>query len=47
MKPGIFVFDLDGTLAASKSQVDAEMVDLLTSLTNLGTVVVVSGGKFG
>lgn len=47
MKPEVFIFDLDGTLAASKSQVGVEMVNLLTNLTNLGTVVVISGGKFG
>ena len=40
----LIVFDLDGTLAASKSAVDPEMATLLTSLLALVKVVIISGG---
>jgi hypothetical protein len=40
----LIVFDLDGTLAASKSAVDPEMATLLTSLLALVKVAIISGG---
>ncbi|MEZ5329403.1 MAG: HAD-IIB family hydrolase [Verrucomicrobiales bacterium] len=39
-------FDLDGTLAASKSSLDAEMADLLGSLLDIVKVAVISGGAW-
>lgn len=41
----LMVFDLDGTLANSKSTVDAEMVQLLTRLLQVMPVAVIGGGK--
>ncbi len=42
----LIVFDLDGTLAASKSSLDAEMVRLLDSLLGIVKVAVISGGDW-
>jgi HAD superfamily hydrolase (TIGR01484 family) len=42
----LFVFDLDGTLAASKAPIDAEMGALLSSLIVLAKVAVISGGAW-
>lgn len=42
----LIVFDLDGTLAESKSAIDAEMAKLLTSLLDAAAVAVISGGDF-
>ena len=42
----IIVFDLDGTLAESKSAVDPEMVSLLNSLLVTTKVAVISGGDW-
>lgn len=39
-------FDLDGTLAVSKSQLDAEMTELLTSLLGIVKVAVISSGAW-
>lgn len=40
------VFDLDGTLAASKSSLDAEMASLLHDLLGIVRVAVISGGAW-
>ena len=42
----LFIFDLDGTLAASKASIDAEMGSLLSSLLGLARVAVISGGAW-
>ena len=42
----LIVFDLDGTLAESKSAVDAEMTKLLNSLLGIVKVSVISGGAW-
>jgi phosphomannomutase len=42
----LIVFDLDGTLAVSKSAVDAEMAALLTALLGVAKVAVISGGNW-
>jgi phosphomannomutase len=42
----LIVFDLDGTLAPSKSAVDDEMAHLLRSLLALVKVAIISGGDF-
>ncbi|MFT5904790.1 MAG: phosphomannomutase [Cryomorphaceae bacterium] len=42
----LIVFDLDGTLAESKSEVDPEMVALLVSLMSIVKVAVISGGAW-
>ncbi len=42
----LIVFDLDGTLAESKSALDAEMAGLLAQLLNVVPVAVISGGAF-
>jgi phosphomannomutase len=42
----LIVFDLDGTLAESKSPLDAEMARLLTSLLAIMKVAVISGGNW-
>lgn len=44
---GLIVFDLDGTLAESKSTADQEMIELLTQLLSKKPVAVIGGGKFG
>jgi phosphomannomutase len=42
----LIVFDLDGTLAASKSSLDAEMSNLLHDLLGVVKVAIVSGGAW-
>lgn len=42
----LIVFDLDGTLAESKSSLDAEMVTLLDALLGIVKVAVISGGNW-
>lgn len=42
----LIVFDLDGTLAESKSAVDAEMSVLLAGLLEVAKVAVISGGDW-
>jgi phosphomannomutase len=42
----LIVFDLDGTLAASKSALDAEMASLLHDLLGIVRVAVISGGAW-
>lgn len=43
----VIAFDLDGTLAASKSALTDHMAELLNQLLDLYQVCVISGGKFG
>lgn len=42
----LIVFDLDGTLAESKSALDAEMAKLLSALLGIVKVAVISGGNW-
>jgi phosphomannomutase len=42
----LIVFDLDGTLAESKSSIDTEMANLLNSLLAIVQVAVISGGAW-
>lgn len=42
----LIVFDLDGTLAESKSAIDAEMAGLLSDLLGVALVAIISGGDF-
>ncbi|MBJ7881732.1 HAD-IIB family hydrolase [Gelidibacter salicanalis] len=42
----LIVFDLDGTLAKSKSPIDPEMSELLESLLNVAQVAIISGGDW-
>ena len=42
----LIVFDLDGTLAVSKSSLDAEMASLLNALLGVVQVAVISGGNW-
>jgi HAD superfamily hydrolase (TIGR01484 family) len=42
----LIVFDLDGTLAESKSPLDAEMAELLSALLGIVKVAVISGGNW-
>src|SRR5690349_1119682 len=42
----LIVFDLDGTLAESKSSIDAEMATLLARLLGIVKVAVISGGAW-
>jgi phosphomannomutase len=42
----LIVFDLDGTLAASKSALDGEMAALLGGLLGVVKVAIISGGDF-
>lgn len=42
----LIVFDLDGTLAESKSALDAEMSTLLSALLGVAKVAVISGGDW-
>ena len=42
----LIVFDLDGTLAQSKSALDAEMSALLHKLLDIVKVAVISGGDW-
>ena len=42
----LIVFDLDGTLAESKSAVDVEMVGLLNALLGVAKIAIISGGDW-
>jgi HAD superfamily hydrolase (TIGR01484 family) len=42
----LIVFDLDGTLAASKSPLDAEIASLLQGLLDIVEVAIISGGAW-
>jgi phosphomannomutase len=42
----LIIFDLDGTLAESKSSLDAEMSTLLSTLLGVAKVAVISGGDW-
>ncbi|MFZ0743530.1 MAG: HAD family hydrolase, partial [Terracidiphilus sp.] len=42
----LIVFDLDGTLAAIKSSLDAEMASLLHDLLGVVKVAIISGGAW-
>ena len=42
----LIVYDLDGTLAESKSSIDSEMAALLNTLLNITRMAVISGGDF-
>src|ERR1035437_4601149 len=42
----LVIFDLDGTLAESKSSLDAEMANLLGQLLEVVKVAVISGGDW-
>src|ERR1700722_12637032 len=42
----LVIFDLDGTLAESKSSIDAEMATLLSTLLGVIKVAVISGGNW-
>ncbi len=42
----LIVFDLDGTLAESKSSLDAEMATLLSALLGIVKVAIISGGDW-
>lgn len=43
----LVAFDLDGTLARSKSPLDPEMADLLLALLKNRSVAVITGGSYG
>jgi len=45
--PRLVAFDLDDTLAPSKSALDPTMIDLLVKLLGVTKVCVISGGQFG
>ena len=45
--PRLVAFDLDDTLAPSKSALDPTMIDLLVKLLGVTEVCVISGGQFG
>ncbi len=47
MKRRVIAFDLDNTLADSKSPITERMADLLNGLLKRLQVCVISGGKFG
>ena len=42
----LIVFDLDGTLAESKSPMGAEMAGLLADLLKINMVAIIGGGKY-
>lgn len=42
----LIIFDLDGTIALSKSALDSEMVSSLAELLAKKSVAVISGGGF-
>jgi hypothetical protein len=42
----LIIFDLDGTLAESKSSLDAKMAALLSALLSIVKVAVISGGNW-
>ena len=43
----LIIFDLDGTLAESKSNLHAEMATLLGRLLGIVDVATISGGRLG
>ena len=43
----LIIFDLDGTLAESKTNLDAEMATLLGRLLGIVDVAIISGGAWG
>ena len=45
--PRLLAFDLDDTLAPSKSPLDPRMIELLVDLLDRVEVCVISGGQFG
>ena len=45
--PQLVAFDLDDTLAPSKSPIDPRMAELLTRLLQITEVCIISGGQFG
>jgi len=45
--PRLVAFDLDDTLAPSKSALDPTMIDLLVKLLGVTEVCIISGGQFG
>ncbi|GIG30539.1 haloacid dehalogenase [Cellulomonas marina] len=46
-RPRLVAFDLDDTLAPSKSPLDPRMADLLVALLDQVEVCIISGGQFG
>ena len=42
----LIIFDLDGTLAKSKSPIDKEMAELLRNLLEVAQVAIISGGNW-
>src|SRR6266404_3879500 len=47
LKPkSLIVFDLDGTLAPTKSPIDREMANLIEKLLQTKKVAVIGGGKY-
>jgi len=42
----MIIFDLDGTLAISKSAIDAQMAELLTALLQKYLVAIITGGDY-
>ncbi len=46
MTYALAIFDLDDTLAPSKSKVDPSIVELLVDLTSVADVAIISGGRF-
>src|SRR4051812_4752132 len=42
----LIIFDLDGTLAESKSAIDKDMATLLNALLNVAKVAIISGGDW-
>ena len=42
----LIIFDLDGTLAQSKSAIDKDMATLLNALLNVAKVAIISGGDW-
>ena len=42
----LIIFDLDGTLAKSKSSIDKEMAELLNNLLDITQVAIISGGDW-
>jgi HAD superfamily hydrolase (TIGR01484 family) len=46
-QPALVAFDLDDTLAPSKSPLDPRMADLLVDLLDVVPVCIISGGQFG
>ena len=43
----LIVFDMDGTLAPSKTPMDREMCGLVEKLLQIKRVAVIGGGKYG